>query len=689
MTQRYALLFLGILTSWTLAAQTIAVQTSKVRPVRQHQPSDVVERGGEPLNDLCADISASALVPDVELVFTGDNTGATLDDPPVSIGPDAIETPAVWEAFTTTGCMDVTISYCGTLFGGTVLTALFTGCDQAGIARAAGSDNTTCTDGQVTYTLRRLPAGTYYIPVVADIDGIQGAYTITVLGTACTEPAVASDECGGSVLLLSGSSCTPVSTDVLGATESLPAATCSGFTGTADEDVWFSFVASTTSQQVQVQGSAGFDAVVELFEGSCGTLTSLGCVDDGLDGDLEAALATDLTIGNTYYFRVYDWYVGLATTTTVEACVLEVPAVAANDDCPGTTLIMGTECNATLGTVAGATQSEAPIECATFTGESDDDVWHSFVATATNVVIAAQGGTDFDMVLELLSGTCGTPTNLGCADATVANEVEQIDYSGLTLGNTYYVRLYSYSDVAVMDPTYSICIFGVAPPANEECANAQVIEVNEAVECPAASVEGNNAFAAVSTDQPSCDELSTAGYADVWYTFNSLGNNLVTVTFTDISMEDAGVEVIDACTGGTAAFCDFGSALTDPVDVPVATNTDYYVRVWSNLDFGAGGEFGLCVSGAISTAVQEEVTSTWSIYPNPNDGRFQLVNGGAAMNGFVQLFDATGREVMSERVAVAEGGVFSIDQASRLAQGTYSLRITTNEARYEQRVMVR
>ncbi len=685
MTQRYALFFLGIFTSWGLLAQTSAVRTSKVRPTSHHAPVVGVDRGGAPLNDVCADITPTPLIVDVDLVFTGDNTGATMDDPAVTAGPDNVETPAVWEAFTTTECMDVTISYCGSLFSGSVLTALFTDCDRTAIARAVDNGGLVCPDEQVIYSLRRLPPGTYYIPVIAIDGGTTGAYTIAVQGTACTEPAVPSDECDGSVLVLSGSSCSPVTTDVLGATESLPAAECSGFIGTADEDVWFSFVASTVSQQIQVQGSEGFDAVVELFEGTCGTLVSLGCVDGSLDGELEAALATDLTVGNTYFVRVYDWYVGLPNTTTVEVCVVEVPDVAVNDDCPGTLLVMGTECNATLGTVAGATQSEAPIECANFTGESDDDVWHSFVATATNVVIAAQGGTDFDMVLELLSGTCGSGNSLACADATLDNEVEQITFSGLTIGTTYYVRLYSFSDVVATDPAYSICIFGFAPPANDECAGAISIDVNAAAECPANATAGSNGLAGVSAGDPTCDE-SVDGYLDVWYAFNSLGNTSVTVDFVNVNMEDWGVVVTDACGSVTDVACEIGPDA--PFDVSVDPNTDYLVRVYSNLDFGVGGDFTLCLSGTISTGVDAAVpTTNWSVFPNPNDGRFQLVNGGASMNALVELFDATGRVVMTERTNMPSGTTRTFDQ--QLAPGTYALRITSGEERFDQRIMVR
>jgi hypothetical protein len=582
--------------------------------------------------------------------------------------------------------MDITVSFCGSLYTGTTFTGMFTDCDFSGIVRAVNSETTTCPDEQLTVTYRRVPAGTYLIPIVDDPEGTPGAYTITVTGTTCADPAVANDECDGGISLTPGPGCSPTLVDVLGATESLPAAECSGFTGTADEDVWFSFVATTTTVQIRVQGSEGFDAVLEVFEGDCGVLSSLGCLDGTLDGGLEAAQVTDLVLGNTYYVRVYDWYVGLPVTTEVDICIVEVPDVAANDDCPGTALVMGTECVTTLGTVADATQSSPAILCNGFTGNANDDVWHSFVATAENVVVAAQCGTDFDMVLELLSGACGSGTSLACADATVENEVEQIAYSGLMVGTTYYVRLYPYAAEVPTDPNYAICVFGFSAPVNDECAAAEIVPVNLPAECPVASVIGNTAFAEISSGDPSCD-ATTEGYQDVWYTFNSLGNTAITVTFENISMEDAAVVITEACGSLTDIACEIGPA--DPFDVTVEPNTDYFVRVYNNLQFGAGGEFALCISGAISTQVDEDVvTSPWSVFPNPNDGRFQLTNSGAAMDALVELFDATGRVVLNERVVMPAGGLHTFDRAGRLAPGTYALRITSGDQRFDQRVVV-
>lgn len=668
--------------------------SAQARPAKRphhpgHTPQQVIAeaRGGGPANDLCADAPLHALSVGVPSVITGTNEGATLDDPALT-DTEGNEFPAVWESISVPSCMDVTVSYCGSEFSGTVFTGMFTTCEYDGIVRAFSDEDTSCPDGFFTITYRRVPAGTYLIPVPLDPNGAPGAYTITVLGEACSDAPVANDECGGGVDLTPGSTCSGTTVDVTGASQSIPAATCNDFTGTADDDVWFSFEATATSMRVSAEGSNGYDPVLELFEGDCNGLQSIGCADLSLDAGTETLQVTELTVGSTYYARVYDWYVGLPTTTEVSLCVVEVPEVATNDDCPGTLVIMGSTCEPTLGTVAGATESIPAIVCNDFEGSADDDVWHSFVATSENVIVAAQGGTDFDMVLELLSGPCGSPTSLACSDTSVVNEVEQLNYSGLTVGATYYVRIYSYDDAAVTDPTYQMCVVGVEAPANDLCANAIEIDVNEPMECPDASIIGSNAFAEVSTGDPDCD-ASADGYQDVWYSFNSLGNTTITFELTNFSMEDAGVEILDGC-AGTSIFCDFGANVVNgPVDFDVDANTDYVIRVYSNNEFGAGGDFGLCLSAVLSTAVKEVRTQTWSVFPNPNNGRFQISNAGDAVNGTVELFDATGRLVVAERMVLPAGGVHTLDQTGRLAPGTYSVRITNGDTRTEQRIMVR
>jgi hypothetical protein len=128
------------------------------------------------------------------------------------------------------------------------------------------------------------------------------------------------DNCPGAITLPVNSSCVSTVADVSGATLSF-----AGCTGTANNDVWFQFTATSTSSVVSVTGSYDFDAVLEVFSGPCGNLTTISCTDTSLEGETEAVTLSNLIIGNTYYIRVYDWYSSFPATTTFDICVYTIP----------------------------------------------------------------------------------------------------------------------------------------------------------------------------------------------------------------------------------------------------------------------------------------------------------------------------------------------------------------------------
>ena len=125
-------------------------------------------------------------------------------------------------------------------------------------------------------------------------------------------------------------------------------------------------------------------------------------------------------------------------------------------------------------------------------------------------------------------------------------------------------------------------------PANDECASAEALTVN--AEC--VNTPGNNAAATHDGADPACDETTDA-FLDVWYSFNSGSNTQITVTLTVGTIEDVGIELLDGGCGAASLACDF-SALTYTWDV--AASTDYVFRVYSNTQYGNGGEFEICLT---------------------------------------------------------------------------------------------
>jgi hypothetical protein len=107
------------------------------------------------------------------------------------------------------------------------------------------------------------------------------------------------------------------------ATESQPADSCNGFLGIANDDVWYSFVATSTEMTVSVTGATGFDAVVALYEGDCGALNEIGCADATVSAGLEEVPQSGLTVGSTYLVRLFHYGSGNPTNAGFTICVTE------------------------------------------------------------------------------------------------------------------------------------------------------------------------------------------------------------------------------------------------------------------------------------------------------------------------------------------------------------------------------
>ncbi|HEX8330828.1 MAG TPA: zinc-dependent metalloprotease family protein [Hymenobacter sp.] len=163
--------------------------------------------------------------------------------------------------------------------------------------------------------LTGLAAGTTYTVTITSnctSAGLTGTETLTFT----TRPL--NDECAGAVALPAGTTCVTTAGSVLGATESQPASACSGATSSSANDVWYSFVANGPTYGVTA--TSAFDGVLEVFSGSCGTLSSLGCADVAGPNGSETVALTGFVAGNTYYVR-YFAYNGAQGTGSFTLCV--------------------------------------------------------------------------------------------------------------------------------------------------------------------------------------------------------------------------------------------------------------------------------------------------------------------------------------------------------------------------------
>ena len=208
-------------------------------------------------------------------------------------------------------------------------------------------------------------------------------------------------------------------------------------------DVWYRFTmpASSTIASITVTLTSSpstlttSNTYIELF--NTNNCTVNGTSTGGCNNVSTARFYSGLTAGQTYYFRVNT--TANITSGGTSAYGFSV-CVASNDNCAtATTLTPGS--TFMNGTVFGASTSAGiPVGCAT--GNPDDDVWFKFTAVYNYATITlsnigsslASSGTR----MQLFSGAaCGSLTSLACGSDDVINA------TGLTAGNTYYIRVYS------------------------------------------------------------------------------------------------------------------------------------------------------------------------------------------------------------------------------------------------------
>lgn len=163
-----------------------------------------------------------------------------------------------------------------------------------------------CYDNAIAWTFNtpiQRQAGMPDTPYVVTIGNVLNTaqstytYTVTVIDAVGGGGGPTADECSSAIALVNGLNGPFDSTS---ATNSAPAWPC----GPGSKDLWFSYTASAAgSLSVSTCGQAAFDTVVEVFSGSCGALTSLGCNDDSPTCNLQSSMTVSVAPG-TYRIRV-------------------------------------------------------------------------------------------------------------------------------------------------------------------------------------------------------------------------------------------------------------------------------------------------------------------------------------------------------------------------------------------------
>ncbi len=293
-------------------------------------------------------------------------------------------------------------------------------------------------------TLTGLTHSTAYDVYITADCGLEDGQSVTA-GPFGFQTDLPNDECETSVELTSsplGESCTTlVSGSITGATNSGIA----GCTGTADDDVWYHFEAISNRQKITISNVVGStsDLNFEVFEGACGSLTSLFCSDPLIGTVL------DLNMGETYYIRVFSAE-STAQEVTFDICITALMPEAENSSC---TTAIAVDANTDLpysnsqyNYVTASGEGGFIEGCA---GGSNDGVWYSLLGNGNEVIIDVQPTHGYNAEVGIYSSPCGEtpPVVEACSSNAGTDGLESITFT--TEADTmYYINVGHYSSVA-------------------------------------------------------------------------------------------------------------------------------------------------------------------------------------------------------------------------------------------------
>ena len=264
-------------------------------------------------------------------------------------------------------------------------------------------------------------------------------YTFTVL------VAPINDDCANAIALACGST---VSGSTTTATLDGPATNCVGLS--VAPDVWYTVVGNGANITASLCGSA-YDTKIDIYTGSCGSLTSVVCNDDFCGFQSEVTWLS--VAATTYYIRVHG-FVGATGSYTLNVSCACLPATIT---CPANITVnnAANQCGNTVSYTPTVTGLPAPAVTYSFSGAttgggSGDGSGSFFNVGTTTITLTA-------------TNTCGTAS---CSFTVTVNDTEPPSItcpSNITVNNT---------------PGTCGAVVTFAPPsASDNCPGVTVVSV--------------------------------------------------------------------------------------------------------------------------------------------------------------------------------------------------------------------
>jgi hypothetical protein len=508
--------------------------------------------------------------------------------------------------------------------------------------------------GGSSLTLSSLTPGTTYTLTAATNCG--GGVSTPAFSLSFTTP-VAGDDCATALpygTLGVGGCTTPLLVNNTQATTSTPATSCS----TILNDLWYTVTVPASGVVEATTSTAGNsrDTVLELYSGTCGNLTSLGCNDDinTTTNAFSNVRAAGLTPGATVYVRVGSYSNG--TPGTFNLCV------QTDAPCPAVTNL-AVNLTATPPSVSFAGPPNASGYTLTLTSAGQPTV--TVTGSASPLILPTL--QPFTSYTVSVVGACGGGLTSAPATLTFATT----EYCTTNLGGSCPGNILT-----------NVSIVGTALNNTTTCATlagGNVYASYPAVGSTTARLEVGTTYQY---------RITSDGQSDImaWIDFNRDG----------IFSANEGTQVILNSGAGLPATASFLVPTVSPLG-----NTGMRVRSRTAgsgngpgdacTQFGSGEVEDYVVEIVLPTAARESALAAQvKLYPNPATTAVTLALPAALSQRPVvaSLYNGLGQLVRQQALPARSSGLEAQLDLGGLARGVYSLQLPTAAGLVVKRLVV-
>lgn len=432
----------------------------------------------------------------------------------------------------------------------------------------------------------------------------------------------------------------PADVNLTGATDSgVTSPYCGNYQG---GDKWFTVVIPTSGNVIiETDGAGLYDTGLAIYTGDCNTLALYDCDDNSGNDNYSKFTILGETPGTILYVRVWENFWGTSNAQ------FQISAYEPYYNI----------CSSTTALTVGTTFSDYPVDV-DLTGATDSgvtnpgcasyyggDQWFTVVVpNSGNLTIDTEGTNDDDTGLAVYNGNCDNGlTQIGCNDDNGNNAYSILTLSGLTSGETLYVRVWEYGE-GTSTIQFQVSAYEIVPPVNDLCSGALSLTVGGVFTDYPVNVDLTG-----STDSGVADPGCASYYGgDQWFTAVVPASGSITVETDGVNDDDTGIAVYSgSCSLLTQIDCNDDND-TNTYSVlsltGLTSGETIYIRVWEYDESDSTIQFQVSAYDA-SLSNESFERNDFTIYPNPANNFFK-VNAQETVS--IEVYDILGKLVVKK-----------------------------------------